>query len=116
MDDFSKRIAAGQSVEVTHCVNRKLFPVGRLAIDINVYERYVQWDSSASRSSGVWLEEEQRLHALLQAAADVKRHEAPAYFLVRVVAADSGQGIENKTGFHLRQIANGTQLNWLITA
>lgn len=64
---FADLITSGLAVEVTAAA--KAFHPGYtpVAVESDVYERYVSWDSQAMREHGVCLDEGERLHTLVKA-------------------------------------------------
>jgi hypothetical protein len=108
-------IDIGAAVLVPASNSKAFFQAGRVAIASDIYERYVIWTSAAMRNTQMWLEEDDRLQALLKDAHAVKRHASPAYFTHKGVASDIGSGIAHRFGLKLMHYDKKIETDWLIT-
>jgi hypothetical protein len=110
---FDALIAQGHAIDVTAHA-RKHFPIGRVAIDVSVYEQFVAWTHSAMRRHLIFLEETARLNDLLHSASDVQRHDSPAEFVHRSLACDAGTSQAIRHSFVLDGLDSPASPAWLI--
>lgn len=112
---FDHLVMTGKAIEVTKLARAFNFPVGRVGIHVDVFERFVSWGSQAMRQHGIYLEESDRLQGLLSAASGVRRYPTPANFIHKVVCAHSESSVAKKTQFLLQHFENEIATGWLVT-
>lgn len=66
---FADMVHAAQAVEVTARAGARLPDRSRLVVVNEVFDRYVTWDSRATRDHGISLDEADRLEALVDAGS-----------------------------------------------
>lgn len=66
---FADLIARGEAVEITSQAKSHSSRNTQWAVESDVYERYVGWDSQAMREHGICLDEQHRLQDLVKASS-----------------------------------------------
>jgi len=111
-DVFTKMLATGQAVELTHLAPKWLS--GRpVAVETATYDRLVAWDGEALRRHGFLLEEANRLEHLFDACGPAA-YGAGGCFICKAVDA---RGYDGRCERHVLTMTNYGELNapvWLI--
>lgn len=110
---FADLIARGQAVKVTSAAKPHLPRRTELAVDIDVYERYVGWDSQAMREHGICLDEQQRLQDLVKASAPAAGP-ASSCFVCKAYDCRSSEGRPLRAVLSVTNYGCTEQPMWLI--
>jgi len=111
-DVFTKMVAAGQAIELTHLAPKWLSG-SPVAVETVTYDRLVAWDGDALRRHGVLLEEAHRLEHLFDACGTAACG-AGGCFICKAVDA---RGYDCRCERHVLTMTNYGELNapvWLI--
>lgn len=110
--EFSRMVGKGQAVDVTRRAPR-WFEGQPVAIETDIYDRYVAWDGDAQRRHCVALDEDHRLEVLL-GASGYAAFGAGGCFVCRAADAQDHSGRAVANVFSMTNYGRASAPLWVI--
>jgi hypothetical protein len=113
--DYGSLLASGAVVDVSVIASRTI-NAASVGIEVDTYERFVEWSARAMREHGVHLEQRDRLMTLIEAISPVGSRTKDGDFVCRVVDARGPDTRARRALFTLRGIKHNARQAWVIEA
>jgi hypothetical protein len=110
---FESETEQGRAMEVTANA-ATYFGHARVAVQMDVYDRFIAWPSEAIRKHGLYLEESNRLNAVLRCASIFAKDESGAEFTVRAMDSQGSDVLLKHVALKLVPDAAQGKTAWLI--
>lgn len=108
---FEQILAKGQAIEVSHLAPKWLS--GPVAIETEVYDRFVAWDTQALRRNSVHLDELARLEHVFEACG-CAAYGAGGCFICKAVDAKGYDGKQQRHVLSMSNFGRPSAPKWLI--
>lgn len=108
---FAEILATGQAIEVSHMAPKWLS--GPVAIETEVFDRFVAWDTEALRRNSVHLEDGARLERMFDACG-CAAYAAGGCFICKAVDARGYDGKQQRHVLSMSNFGRASEPKWLI--
>jgi hypothetical protein len=113
-ETLEQLLASEMAIDVSACASRH--GLGRMAIEVRTYERFVEWNALAMRRLGIHLETQVRLDALIEASAYACCDPRGGCFVCKAVDAKGYDARPSREVFELRNLGTEKHPSWVINS